>query len=140
MVHGGLAPGLVGAHLHEPLGGAAVEPQLVDRLTGAHLAQLGRTVAAEHDSGTRASQASTTAGWRLAAAVPDVQVTATGRPLAFAIPSATKPAERSSITDTASIPACDAVSASGAFLDLGEVTAWRVPQRASSSTKAWIGA
>ena len=73
--------------------------------------------------------------------MPDVQVTATGRPLAFAIPSATKPAERSSITDTASIPACDVlVSASGAFLDPGEVTAWRVPQRASSSTKAWIGA
>ena len=92
-------------------------------------------------SGTRASQASTTAGWRLAAAVPEVQVTATGRPLAFAMPRATKPAERSSSTDTASMPSCAAsVSASGAFREPGEVTAWRIPQRYSSSTKAWSGA
>ena len=92
-------------------------------------------------SGTRASCASTTAGCRLAAAVPDVQVTATGRPLAFAMPSATKPAERSSITDTASTPSWAAsVSASGAFRDPGEVTACRIPQRYSSSTKAWSGA
>ena len=53
-------------------------------------------------SGTRASRASITAGWRFAAAVPEVQVTATGRPVAFAMPSAKKPAERSSRTDTAS--------------------------------------
>ena len=37
-------------------------------------------------SGTRASCASTTAGSRFAAALPDVHVTATGRPVAFAIP------------------------------------------------------
>ena len=37
-------------------------------------------------SGTRASRASATAGSRLAAAVPLVQVTATGRPLALAMP------------------------------------------------------
>ena len=54
-------------------------------------------------SGTDASRASATAGCRLAAAVPDVQVTATGARVALAIPSATKPAERSSITDTHSI-------------------------------------
>jgi hypothetical protein len=77
----------------------------------------------------------------LAAAVPDVQVTATGRPLAFAIPSATKPAERSSRTDTAStFSSAASVSASGAFREPGEVTAWRMPQRYSSSTKAWSGA
>jgi hypothetical protein len=53
-----------------------------------------------------------------------VQVTATGRLLAFAIPSATKPAERSSITDTASTPGAAArVSAIGALRDPGEVTA-----------------
>ena len=92
-------------------------------------------------SGTRASHASTTAGCRLAAAVPDVHVTATGRPLAFAIPSATKPAERSSITDTASMPgAAASVSAIGAFREPGEVTAWRMPQRWSSSTRTWSGA
>ena len=55
-------------------------------------------------SDTRASCASTTAGWRFAAAVPDVHVTATGRPLALAMPRATKPAERSSMTEIASIP------------------------------------
>ncbi len=92
-------------------------------------------------SGTRASKASTTAGWRLAAAVPDVHVTATGRPVALAMPSAKKPAERSSITDTASRPGCAAsVSASGALRDPGQVTAWRIPQRTSSSTRAWSGA
>ena len=31
-------------------------------------------------------------------------------------------------------------SASGALREPGEVTAWRIPQRASSSTNAWIGA
>jgi hypothetical protein len=87
-------------------------------------------------NGTRASQASSTAGYRFAAAVPEVQVTATGRPLALAIPSATKPAERSSITDTASMPgAAASVSAIGALRDPGEVTAWRRPQRWSSSTR-----
>ena len=73
--------------------------------------------------------------------MPDVQVTATGRPLALAIPSATKPAERSSITDTASSSGRPAsVSASGALREPGQVTAWRKPQRTSSSTKAWSGA
>ena len=92
-------------------------------------------------SGTRASHASTTAGCRLAAAVPEVQVIATGRPLALAIPSATKPAERSSITDTASRPSWPAsVSASGALREPGQVTACVSPQRTSSSTKAWSGA
>jgi hypothetical protein len=92
-------------------------------------------------SGTRASWASTTAGWRFTAAVPDVHVRATGRPLVFAIPRATKPAERSSMTDTDSMPSCAArVSARGAFREPGEVTAWRIPQRYSSSTKAWSGA
>jgi hypothetical protein len=75
-------------------------------------------------SGTRASNASATAGWRLAAAVPDVHVMATGRPLALAIPSAKKPAERSSMTETASSPSWPAsVSASGAFREPGQVTA-----------------
>ena len=73
--------------------------------------------------------------------MPEVQVTATGRPLALAMPRATKPAERSSSTETASTPSWAAsVSASGALRDPGEVTACRIPQRYSSSTKAWSGA
>src|SRR4051812_33860058 len=92
-------------------------------------------------SGTRASYASTTAGWRLAAAVPEVQVTATGLPLALASPRAMNPAARSSSTDTASIPSSAAsVRISGALRDPGEVTAWVSPQRRSSSTNAWSGA
>ena len=92
-------------------------------------------------SGTRACHASCTAGARLAAAVPEVQVMATGRPVAFAIPSAMKPAARSSITETQSSSlAAASVSASGALRDPGEVTAWRIPQRTSSSTSACSGA
>ena len=52
-----------------------------------------------------------------------------------------KPAERSSITDTASMPgAAASVSAIGALREPGDVTAWRMPQRRSSSTRTWSGA
>ena len=44
-----VAPGLVGAHLDKPFGRASVEPQLVDRLSRSHAAQLGRTVGGQHD-------------------------------------------------------------------------------------------
>jgi hypothetical protein len=92
-------------------------------------------------SGTRASHASTTAGIRLAAAVPEVQVTATGLRVDLASPTATNPAERSSITECAWMrDAAASVSASGALREPGEVTACSMPQRASSSTNAWIGA
>jgi hypothetical protein len=92
-------------------------------------------------SGTRACQASCTAGARLAAAVPDVQVTTAGRPLALAMPSAMNPAARSSITDTEvsrSSPA--SASTIGALREPGQVTAWVSPQRTSSSTMDWMGA
>src|SRR4051812_19081171 len=88
-------------------------------------------------SGRRAGWASTTAGARLAAAVPDVTLTAGGVPVAFARPSAKNPPLRSSICDHA-LMRCSRASASssGELRDPGEVTAWRIPQRASSSTKA----
>ena len=60
-------------------------------------AQLGRPVSGEHSSGTADSSASTTAGWKFAAAVPEVHSTATGRRDALARPSAVNDAERSSI-------------------------------------------
>src|SRR3954452_16021525 len=110
-------------------------------------------------SGTLASRASTTAGARFTAAVPEVQVIATGRRVALAIPGGTNPAERSSITDTQSSPGCPAsvrisgalrepggVTAcrrpqrTGAWREPGEATACRRPQRTSSSTSAWSGA
>ena len=89
----------------------------------------------------RDSCASATAGIRLAAAVPEVQVIATGRPVDFAMPRATKPADRSSITECERIRSSAAsVRAIGALRDPGQVTACSIPQRASSSTSAWIGA
>ena len=92
-------------------------------------------------SGTRACHASCTAGARLAAAVPDVHVTATGRPLALAMPSAMNPAARSSITDTAVSRSSPArASITGALREPGHVTACVMPQRTSSSTMAWTGA
>ena len=83
------------------------------------------------------SPASMTAGWRLAAAVPDVHTTATGRPLAFASPRAVNDAERSSIrTCNRTRPARSSASnaiASGVDLDPGATTTSRSPHRASSS-------
>jgi hypothetical protein len=77
----------------------------------------------------------------LAAAVPDVQVTTTGLPLAFARPTATYPAERSSMTEIDSMrDSAASVRSNGALREPGHVTACFSPQRASSSTKACSGA
>jgi hypothetical protein len=48
------------------------------------------------NSGRPLASASTTAGSQLATALPEVQTSATGSPLAFAAPSAAKAATRSS--------------------------------------------
>ena len=88
-------------------------------------------------SGTRASWASIAAGNSSAAAVPEVQATATGRPEALARPSAKKPEQRSSMWEKQRSRCSRASdSTSGAQRDPGEVQAARIPQRASSSTKA----
>jgi hypothetical protein len=55
-------------------------------------------------SGTALSDASTIAGKKFAAAVPEVQTRAVGRPVRLAKPSAKKEAERSSKIEIASIP------------------------------------
>ncbi len=88
-------------------------------------------------SGTADSSASTTAGWKFAAAVPEVHSTATGRRDALARPSAVNDAERSSIrtcnrTRPARSSAQNAI-ASGVDLDPGATTTSRSPHRASSS-------
>ena len=73
-------------------------------------------------SGTRACHASTTAGRKFAAAVPDVHSTATGRREARARPSAKNAPERSSTCDQQRSPACPAnASASGADRLPGEM-------------------
>ena len=88
-------------------------------------------------SGTADSSASITAGWKLAAAVPDVHSTATGRLLALARPSAVNDAERSSILTCSRSRPCRSASkkaiASGVLRDPGASTASRSPHRISSS-------
>ena len=83
---------------------AAEQLELVDRLAGADVAQLRRAVGGQHDQRHARLARLDTAGSRFAAAVPEVQVTATGSPLAFAIPSAMKPGARSSIVRHAREP------------------------------------
>ena len=89
-------------------------------------------------SGTPACAASSTAGRRFAAAVPDVVATGTGRPDANASPSARNPAVRSSMrTCSRRRPAASAAcraNASGALREPGHSTASVTPQRTSSST------
>src|SRR5947207_3454240 len=88
-------------------------------------------------SGTPDSSASQTAGWRFAAAVPDVVSTAAGVPLAWAAPSAKNAAERSSrMTRVRTSEARQSASASGLDREPGQIVASRRPQRESSSTNA----
>ncbi len=63
----------------EPPRMAPEEPHLVDGLGPSPVPPLGRAVAVRTTRGTRPSDASTTAGRMLAAAVPEVTTTATGR-------------------------------------------------------------
>ncbi len=89
-------------------------------------------------SGTPAWLASSTAGCRFAAAVPEVHDTGTGRPERLARPSARKPADRSSMrTCRRSRPAAAArakAKDSGAFREPGDNTASVTPAMTSSST------
>ncbi len=97
--------------------------------------------------GTPDSPASTTAGCRLAAAVPLVHSTIAGVP-ARPSPRATKPAARSSCT-TCSVSSDRAARASsiGVLREPGATTAWRTPLAISSSARvaqnvawAWLTA
>ena len=85
-------------------------------------------------SGTPDSDASMTAGWKFAAAVPDVHKIATGRRDAFAMPSAVKDAARSSIrTCSRARPArSSAWNAMAIGVDRGQgaMTTSRTPHRA----------
>ena len=77
-------------------------------------------------SGTRPSVASTTAGSRFAAAVPEVTTIATGRRAARARPSAKKPALRSSSRTRTEIPGwARSARASGVDREPGQTTASR---------------
>src|SRR5947209_1855176 len=85
--------------------------------------------------GVRDWSASTTAGWKLAAAVPEVHTTAAGRPVALAAPRAQKAADRSSISTCVLRPGCPAsASARGVEREPGATNASVRPHRSSSST------
>lgn len=80
--------------------------------------------------------ASTTAGKRLAHAVPDVVTTAAGAPVTAAMPRAKKAAERSSTCGwTVTSAWCARASRIGAERDPDPAQAWRSPCRTSSSTR-----
>ena len=86
-------------------------------------------------NGTRAWCASTTAGCRFTAAVPEVQHTIAGRPVAKPMPRARNPAERSSsTTSTRNRPSRTNASVSGVFRLPGDTTAAVTPHRTHSST------
>src|SRR5690606_4834304 len=89
-------------------------------------------------SGTAPWCASSTAGCRLATAVPEVVITTAGRRLTFASPRARKPADRSSTRTCRrrrpARSACCTAYASGAERDPGARTTSRTPHRTSSST------
>jgi hypothetical protein len=73
----------------------------------------------------------------LAAAVPDVHVTATGLPEAFAAPSAKNPAHLSSICEKHRIcGSCASDRTIGVQREPGAVHAYRMPHRANSSQNA----
>jgi hypothetical protein len=72
----------------------------------------------------------------LAPAVPDVQTSTVGRPLALATPSAKKLADRSSKIGIVFTSGCRANAiVSGVDRDPGEITAEASPNRTSVSTK-----
>ena len=90
--------------------------------------------AVSSSKGTESIAASTTAGSRLATAVPEVVMTAAGRPVARAWPSAKKPAPRSSKCTCAFSAARRATaSASGAEREPGAMQKQSTPFRSSSS-------
>ena len=88
-------------------------------------------------SGTRAIEASTTAGAKFTTAVPDVPSSTTARPAVRAMPSAKNPAERSSSRTRTVRPSWAASArANGVEREPGHTTASRMPARNSSSVKA----
>ena len=76
--------------------------------------------------------ASMTAGWKLAAAVPEVQRTAAGLPDALAIPRAQNAADRSSMRTWIPTPGWPAKArAIGVDREPGAMQAWARPLRTS---------
>ena len=125
--------------LEEPLGGAAVELDLVDRLPGADLAQLGRAVGGEHEQRharlVRLDHRGRVVGRRGARACRRARPGTPGR-LGQPEREEARRSARRCATSRAAAARARATSTSGVEREPGEVHASRRPQRASSSTKA----
>src|SRR6266851_2804258 len=86
-------------------------------------------------SGVREWNASTTAGWNSAAAVPDVESSTTGLPVALARPTPKNEPDRSSICTKTFVFGCRCNAiASAADREPGDTHAYSTPCTASSST------
>ena len=127
-----LAPRVVGAHLHEPLGGGAVELDLVDRLARRRpraARAAGPPSARSAARAPRAPRRRRGGGWprrsrRCRSRPPDAR-----SPSPFRA-RRSPPSARRSRTPPRCPPAAASVSAIGAFREPGEVTAWRHPAAA----------
>ena len=122
----------------EPLGRVAVELDLVDRLPGADVAQLGRPVGGEHDQRharlVRLDHRRRVVRRRRC---PTCTRSPPARPVALASPSAKKPARaRRRATSRAAAARGRARARAASSASPGDVHASRTPQRASSSTNA----
>src|SRR5699024_4975552 len=126
----------------EPLGGVAVWDQrtavpyrpIWSIVWGAPTSHdSGGRSAVHTTSGTNAAEASATAAWYSAAAVPLVQTSTVGRPEARATPTAVNEAERSPRTTRVCSRSATA-RAIGVDRDPGETTASVTPDRTHSST------
>ncbi len=124
--------------LAEPLGVVAVELELIDRLAGADVAQLGRPIGGEHDQRDPAPVRLHDGGHQLRGGRPR---RARDRDRAPARPRGADGEEPgAALVDVreAAQPRAPgrATSTIGVLRDPGEVHASRIPQRASSSTSA----
>ena len=123
--------------LGEPLDGVAVELELIDRLAGADIAQLGRPVGGEHDHRDACPVGLDHGRHEVGGGRARGARHATGVPAALAAPTAKKPAQRSSRCDQQRIRGSrTSESRIGVLREPGDVQAWRMPQRASSSHRA----
>ena len=126
------------AQLAEPAHRAAVELELVDRLPRAAAAQLRRAVGGQHDQRHPCLVGLGDGGVDVRAGrARGRERRPRARRSAWAIPSAKKPAQRSSTWLQTRIPGSfQSASASGAEREPGDTHACRTPARASSSASA----
>ena len=132
------------ANLAEPAHRVAVQLDLVDGLVSAGPAQFRRAVRGQHQQRHARFAGLDHRRMEAAAAVPDVQTTHTGRPLAWPGPARhTPPSARRCGRAAGTPPRCARANssiASGALREPGASTASVIPQRISSSARVTASA